>query len=210
MTAPEEGITLTPKQEGEGLGQAGTAPVGRLFLDMDGVLADFDKRAAEVFGMPPREFEALHGEAKFWDLLYATPDFFATFDMMPDAPLLWGRTKHLSPTILTGLPRGNWAVGQKQRWIAAKLGPDVPVITCFASEKAKFCAPGDVLVDDRPKYADRWRAAGGTFVVHTSAAASLLELERIGMLPTAQVIAPRPPNPERLPETLTDLTPGGG
>lgn len=157
--------------------------VRRLFLDMDGVLADFDKRAAEVLGMPPGEFERQHGTATFWARLYETPDYFATFDMMPDAPLLWARTRHLAPTVLTGIPQGQWAVEQKRRWIAEKLGPDVPVITCLAKNKSFYCRPGDVLVDDRPQYAALWEAKGGTFVVHTSAATSLAELERIGLLP---------------------------
>jgi hypothetical protein len=157
----------------------------QLYLDMDGVLADFDKRAAEVFGMPPREFEDRYGEAEFWRRLYETPDFFATFDMMPDALDLWKATEHLSPIVLTGIPRGEWAVDQKRCWIAAKLGPDVPVIACASRNKSRHCLPGDVLVDDRPQYKDLWEAAGGTFVVHASAAQSIAALEQLGMLRSA-------------------------
>lgn len=155
----------------------------RLYLDMDGVLADFDRRAAEVFGMPPRQYEEQHGEPAFWATLFASPDFFATFEMMPDAPDLWAATKHLRPVVLTGVPRGGWASDQKRRWVDAKLGPSVGVITCFAKDKARYCKPGDVLVDDRPKYRDLWEAAGGVFVTHTSAAASIETLRHLGILP---------------------------
>jgi hypothetical protein len=155
----------------------------RLYLDMDGVLADFDKKAAEVFGMPPAAYEREHGEAAFWATLFAVPDLFATFDMMPDAAVLWDATKDLRPTILTGTPRGDWAAPQKRRWIAEKLGPHVEVITCFARQKADYCRPGDVLVDDRPKYAPLWEAAGGVFVVHTDARSSIAALARLGLVP---------------------------
>lgn len=151
----------------------------QLYLDMDGVLADFDKRAAEVFGMPPREFEDRFGEPEFWRRLYETPDFFATFDPMPDAFDLWEATKHITPIVLTGIPRGEWAVEQKRRWIAQTLGPHVEVITCASRHKAKYCRPGDVLIDDRPQYAHLWEAAGGVFIVHTDAASSLAALHAL-------------------------------
>ena len=158
--------------------------MSQLYLDMDGVLADFDKRAGEVFGMDPVMFEYWHGEKAFWNTLYAVPDFFYTFDMMPDAPALWAATKHLHPIVLTAIPRGEWAVDQKRRWLAEKFGPDVPIITCFAKEKANYCEPGDILVDDRPKYCALWEERGGTFIVHTSAESSLVELARLGLLQT--------------------------
>lgn len=152
-----------------------------LYLDMDGVLADFDKRAGEVFGMPPGEFEAKHGEAAFWEALYAVPDFFYTFDPMPDASLLLEGTAHLGPIVLTGIPRGEWAADQKRRWIREKLDPRFPhlnVITCRSRDKRLYCKPGDVLIDDRAQYRHLWEEAGGTFILHTSAEQSLADLSR--------------------------------
>lgn len=154
----------------------------QLFLDMDGVLADFDKRAREIFGMEPHTFEETFGTKKFWSTLLTTEDLFNSFDPMPDAFDLWNATKHLNPTVLTGVPRGDWAAPQKRTWIARHLGEHVPVITCFARQKALHCKPGDVLVDDRPKFKDLWEKAGGTFVVHTSAAKSLDELKVLGII----------------------------
>ena len=48
-----------------------------LFLDCDGVLADFDRGAARVFGMPPRVYERRFGLQRFWAALASAPGFFA-------------------------------------------------------------------------------------------------------------------------------------
>ncbi|HEU6441454.1 MAG TPA: hypothetical protein VFF38_03785, partial [Microvirga sp.] len=61
-----------------------------VFLDCDGVLADFDSGAAKVFGMPPDEFERRFGLKRFWAELAATEDFFNTLDPLPDAMELFG------------------------------------------------------------------------------------------------------------------------
>ena len=49
--------------------------VRQLYLDCDGVLADFDKGATAVLGLPPRAFEKRHGLGKFWQKLATAPDF---------------------------------------------------------------------------------------------------------------------------------------
>jgi hypothetical protein len=87
-----------------------------IFLDCDGVLADFDKGAAKVLGMSPNEYERRFGLKNFWTKLAAAPDFFNTLDLLPDAIDLFEAVRHTNPAILTGLPRGAWAEPQKRRW----------------------------------------------------------------------------------------------
>src|SRR3546814_11673193 len=41
----------------------------QLFLDCDGVLADFDRSAEHILGMPPRAFQKRHGLPAFWKRL---------------------------------------------------------------------------------------------------------------------------------------------
>jgi hypothetical protein len=153
--------------------------MAQVFLDCDGVLADFDRRATEVLGMPPRQFEARFGLKRFWSKLASAPDFFDSLEPLPDAWELYDAVRHLSPVILTGLPRGNWAEPQKRRW-AERHFPGVPVITTSAALKREHCHPGDALVDDRDKYRHLWEGAGGVFVHHLSAANSIAELQRLG------------------------------
>ena len=155
-----------------------------LFLDCDGVLADFNAGARKALGMEIRAYEARHGKSGFWRQLAKTRDFYATLPMMPDAMELFEGVKHLKPTILTGLPLGSWAAPQKVRW-AAEHFPGVPIITCMARDKFRHMTGADVLVDDTLTHRGAWESAGGTFVHHTSARASLEALARI--YPTVQI-----------------------
>jgi hypothetical protein len=153
----------------------------QVYLDCDGVLADFDAAAGSVLGMAPHIFERRFGPARFWQKLAAAPDFFANLDLLPDAMELYEAVRHLKPVILTGLPRGSWAEPQKRLW-AERHFPDVPVITTTAALKREHCHPGDALVDDRHKYRHLWESAGGVFIHHRSARQSIADLRRRGFL----------------------------
>jgi hypothetical protein len=149
-----------------------------LFLDCDGVLADFDTGAKRLLGMTPAAFQERHGKSEFWKRLARTRNFYGELPVMPDAQLLFDAVRHLKPTILTGLPLGRWAAPQKQRW-AAEHFPGVPIITTMARQKHLHMDPGDVLVDDRENHRHLWEQAGGIFIHHTSAESSIRQLAEI-------------------------------
>jgi 5'(3')-deoxyribonucleotidase len=150
----------------------------RLFLDADGVLADFDLGARRLLGASPKQFIARHGRGAFWKRLARAPDFYARLPEMADARQLFDAVKHLEPTILTGLPLGSWAAPQKVEW-AAEHFPGVPIITCMARDKHKHMHSGDVLVDDREKHRAEYEAAGVVFVHHKNAEDSLRQLAEV-------------------------------
>ncbi len=58
--------------------------------------------------------------------------FFDTLHWTGNGPKVWEILQDLRPTILTGLPRGNWAEKQKRRWCKENLGEHVPVICCLS------------------------------------------------------------------------------
>ena len=146
-----------------------------IFLDCDGVLADFDKAGVLLWGMPPRQYEAEVGSQQFWDELRCKTDFYGTLPLMPDAMALYTGVAHLNPTILTGCPRGNWAEQQKVAW-ATRHFPGVPIIPCRSADKRDYAGPGDVLIDDWPQHRHRWIEMGGVFISHFDARSSLAAL----------------------------------
>eukprot|EP00667_Euglena_gracilis_P011777 EG_transcript_12050 len=146
----------------------------KVFCDLDGVLSDFNGRVLQIFGVP---FEQVP-PARLWGTLAkiggGRPDgFYDQLAWMPEGRVLFEALRPYQPTILTGLPRGKWAVAQKERWCARELGPDVPVITCLAWDKHRYCTPGAVLIDDTVRLREAWTAAGGVFIHHTSVAETL-------------------------------------
>ena len=147
----------------------------QLYLDCDGVLADFDAGAHGVLGMHPRKYQDRCGLYRFWHVLARADDFYGTLPPLPDAMELFEGVRHLKPIILTGVPRGGWAEAQKVRWAHAHF-PGTPVITTRAALKREHCHPGDILVDDTLKYRHLWEEAGGVFLHHTSAVATLAAL----------------------------------
>lgn len=146
-----------------------------LFLDCDGVLADFDTYAESYFGMPPRQYEAQVGSKVFWKELEERGDFYRNLPLMPDAMPLYEAVKHLKPVILTGCPRGNWAEQQKIEW-GEEHFPGVKVITCRSADKRDHAKPGDVLIDDWHQHRHRWIEMGGIWITHTCAETSLSAL----------------------------------
>ena len=147
----------------------------QLYLDADGVLADFDKGATAVLGLPPRAYEKRHGIRRFWQKLASAPDFYLGLPLMPDAMELFDAVKHLHPIILTGLPGGNWAADQKVRW-AARYFPGTRIITTLARDKRDHAKEGDVLVDDQLRHRHLWEGVGGIFIHHRNARDSIAQL----------------------------------
>jgi hypothetical protein len=145
----------------------------RLYIDLDGVLADFDRGVLEITGRLP----AAQPLGAMWRALARSPDFFATLPFAPGGERLWRHCAPLAPTILTGVPWGDWAAPQKRHWVAERLGPDVPVITCMSREKAGESGPGHILIDDRASLRAAWEAAGGVFIHHTDADSTITALE---------------------------------
>lgn len=140
----------------------------RIYVDLDGVLADFDHAASRIFGMPPREFEELKGAAVFWKRLAAAAGFYRLLPWTADGIELWNSLVEsaapAAPIVLTGLPLGDWAETDKRAWCARELGVGVPVICCRSIDKSNYCSPGDVLIDDRDSARLPWEAAGGVFI----------------------------------------------
>jgi hypothetical protein len=160
-----------------------------LFLDLDGVLVDFDRGVKKLTGKLPSDLEP----RQMWPRLARTLDFYDQLEWMPDGRTLWDFALPHSPIILTGLPMGSWAEPQKRNWCARELGEAVEVITCMSRQKAAKAAeritqaasgrqgpPVPVLVDDRLKLQAAWEEMGGVFIQHRSAEQSIGELCKLG------------------------------
>lgn len=149
----------------------------QIYIDCDGVLADFDKHFKDCFGMEPQLFEEAYGKKEFWQVIqYGTEHFYLNLPLMEGAKQLMDAVIHTRPIILTGCPMGGWAEPQKVEW-ARSLFLGVPMVTCMSRDKSDYCLPGDVLVDDREHYKDLWEDEGGVFITHKNAFQSISSLK---------------------------------
>jgi hypothetical protein len=150
----------------------------QLYLDCDGVLADFETAANELLGMDRADYQARFGREMYLRCLAAAPNFYGELALKPGANELFAAVRHLSPVILTAVPEGGWAESQKQAWVARHF-PGTQVITTQADSKSRYCKPGDVLIDDNSRHCVAWSAAGGAFIHYEDASTTLKQLRAI-------------------------------
>lgn len=138
----------------------------KIFLDLDGVMADFDGAFPKVFGL---DHKGMADEA-MWEKINGHPSFFRDLPPMPGALEFFERIKHLDPIILTACPKTNYknAATQKIAWVREHLSKDVLVMPVMGgSNKPLFMhAEGDILIDDFERNCLAWAAHGGVPILH--------------------------------------------
>lgn len=139
----------------------------RLYLDLDGVLADFDAYFPQLFGVDHR---ALADEL-MWSKINSHPSYFRSMPMCVGAKAFFEQVKHLDPSILTACPKSDYAnvAKQKRGWVREHLSTWITILPVQGgSAKPLFMnQPGDVLVDDFERNCTAWTAAGGIAIHHT-------------------------------------------
>jgi hypothetical protein len=152
--------------------------VAQMFVDMDGVLADFDSGHEAAFGYRSDKL----ADNVDWSKVRAFSGFYQGLPPMPDMHDLWAYIKMYRPIVLTGVPSSvTEAPDNKREWIIKHLGPRVEVRCCRSSEKCLHARPGDILIDDWTKYRHLWLAKGGRWITHMSAAETIRSLREIGL-----------------------------
>lgn len=150
----------------------------QLFVDLDGVLADFDAHHEAVFGF--RSDKLLDNVN--WHAVRKVAGFYEAIPPMADLHELWGAIERHTPIVLTGVPASvEEAADNKRTWVRKHLGPHVEVRCCRSKEKSLHAASGDILIDDWEKYRHLWLAKGGRWVTHRSAAETIRELAALGL-----------------------------
>ena len=138
----------------------------KLYLDLDGVMADFDTFFVSEFGVASDKLD----DPTLWKWINGHGSFFRNLPLCEGAIEFFEAVKHLNPTILTACPKTNYTVAatQKRQWVYEHLSQDVTVIPMLGGKnKAMFMhSPGDVLIDDFEKNCIPWREHGGVAIQH--------------------------------------------
>jgi len=147
------------------------AKITKIYLDMDGVIADFDRRYKERYKMLPREADDNKEFEKFFTKFIADGEF-ATLDLMPDAMELidFLRTLKVPTEILSSSAsekRDPEIRPQKLEWLKKNSIEFNPIIVPGKRHKKDYSNPNTLLIDDTSVNIDQWRREGGIGILHT-------------------------------------------
>lgn len=168
--------------------------VEKIFLDMDGVLADFDRGVNEICGITaPSQNAKSHkpGEDdEMWDRIKQVGHFYDCLELMPGAKEMFDAIYDKygdKCEILTGIPKPRrgvtYAAEDKINWVRRLLSENIKVNIVFREEKPQFCTGEEcILIDDMEKNIKEWNETGGTGILHVNAEETMSRLSELGIL----------------------------
>ncbi len=135
-----------------------------IYMDMDGVLADFDKFVLENLGRPwdYTSTDLEKDDIEMWDFLKNVQHLYLNLDPTPYAHELWDHVNSfgVNVEILTAIPRRTYiaeAEQDKKDWVEKHLGSGIKFnIGPYSQDKWRHASPGDILVDDRLDNIQAW------------------------------------------------------
>ena len=157
----------------------------RIFVDLDGVMADLDKLVKERTG---KTFEQLRATGSGFTKFVAAEreagsPIFDDVDKMPGADYLWGYLVVYNPDKMTthGQHIATATAAKIRRVMDNHRGYNQILTTTSGAEKKKDAAPNHILIDDRMKAIGPWREAGGIGILHTSTEDTISQLKSLGL-----------------------------
>lgn len=143
----------------------------KIYVDLDGVLADFDGFYFQKFGYYPRNADVL--EAEMWKNINEFDRFFFHLPLMKDAKKLWNYVNSIEGVKAKILTATGWRFedvsGQKISWCEKNLSiPKEDIITVKRGPvKAEYADSKSILIDDTfTKCIEPWVNAGGLGIHH--------------------------------------------
>ena len=184
MKSFREFINETPKAEFFG----GSRIDVQTYVDMDGVLADFEGAASKALGRKITQTSDISGAD--WKMIRETDDFWSGMEFLRSGRKLWNHVRKQEPFILSVLPTSNrdWAQKGKMFWLKRNV-PRVSkdrILLVSRKDKQKFAVNAggrpNILIDDNAKNISEWKAAGGIGILHhsTKVNQTIARLKKLG------------------------------
>ena len=142
-----------------------------IYLDMDGVVADFNSYTSNLLG---REvgWEGRDLSDEEWKIITSVEHFYLQLPLIPESVKLVELAKQFTDMevkFLTAIPRRTTmpsAQEDKRKWLE-KYFLGIPMeIGPYSKDKHKWANRGDILVDDKLSNVLEWLQVGGISVHH--------------------------------------------
>ena len=160
---------------------AAPKPQYKIYCDMDGVLADFDKRFKDLNPehLSAAQYQTKYGIEKFWNFIDEENKvkFWVVIPWMPDGKQLWDYIKDKQPTLLSAPSRKPASRLGKRLWVKNNI-PGTPLILAAADKKQNYSGRNKILIDDRLDNIEQWVSQGGIGILHTSAQDTIQQLKK--------------------------------
>ena len=159
----------------------------KIYLDMDGVLSDFEARYVELFGERPSDIQRRNKEFyDYWET-FVTGNNFATLSKHEGCvellQALNTEFKDIPVEILSssgGKKFHDEVASQKRQWLKTHGITYNALVVPGGSKKAEYAkSPWDILIDDTPRNIEKFRAAGGSAILHTDVIDTVQKLRKI-------------------------------
>lgn len=161
----------------------------KIFLDVDGVFADFDNKLDEVMKAAGKKFTRHSNE--IWPELEKIPHLFDTLELLPDSLMLIEVLEKAGHDLefLTALPipTGNLATAKfdKGNWLRRMVSKTIPVNTVIGGANKGWWAmdyPGSILIDDYPRNIKVWEKCSGIGILHMSVGSTIAKLQQMDLI----------------------------
>ena len=155
----------------------------KIYSDMDGVLTDFEASFEKYSdGIPPKEYENKFGKSEFWKLIdkKGKVGFWVGMPWMSDGKEYWNYISKYDVELLSSPSYSDTSKLGKRLWVRNNL-PGIKLNLARAADKQKYAAPNHILIDDRASNIEQWKSQGGIGILHTSAADTIKQLQKLGL-----------------------------
>lgn len=156
--------------------------IKKIYLDMDGVLCDFNKRFIEVNSIHPSKVKGTFVETEYWSK-FVKEGHFSTLDWNPGGIELWNYISSFNIPIEILSSSGGYKFhglirDQKEVWLRLR-DINIPAnIVPSKKHKKTYANPSHVLIDDVEKNIVEFVEAGGKAIHHKTFEETKHELEK--------------------------------
>lgn len=156
-----------------------------VYVDMDGVIADFDKGFQKITGKSTDDVE----DPELWAAIdaHGKAKFFSELEWMPGGQEMWKyiADNFLKVKILSALGKSDKIDRQTTQGKLGWLRHNIPslqlddiILVENKHRKRHYSKPGDIIIDDTLVVIQEWVKKGGIGILHKSAPETISVLKR--------------------------------